>query len=510
VGVNVGQILRQAALQWPARLGLIDVGHAGAARRELTFAELDALARRSAGAIAARGVGAGECVALIGDNSAEFVAAWFAITYAGAAVVPVPVTAAAPELRFRVEHARCKLVLFDSERAGLVREALSGVQPAPACLELAEAAHSAHAPLPHPADTAPGDTAMLLYTSGTTGKPKGAAISHSALTLHTAVLAHHALRLGEDDRVLGVLPLSHSFGCRMAMLASFFAGARCVLVPRFEAARTLALMQREAITWLPAVPTMLAAWAAEPGAPSFPALRWVLSAGAPLADETARRAEARLGTSVRQGYGLTEATFCTINAPPDARVLGSVGKPVWGVEVRVVDAEGRDVAPGSDGEVVVRGHNAMTGYLHDAEASAEIWRAGFLHSGDVGRFDAQGRLTIVDRLKDLIIRGGYNVYPSEVEDALAAHPGVHDVAVIGRPDAYYGEEIVAVVIPHPGTALDPGELAQWARARVGRTKVPREIAFADAFPLGPSNKVLKRTLREWLQTGRLAAIKVER
>jgi long-chain acyl-CoA synthetase len=294
----------------------------------------------------------------------------------------------------------------------------------------------------------------------------------------------------------------------MAMLASFFAGARCVLVPRFDAARTLELLDHEAITWMPAVPTMFAAWAAQPGTPCFPALRWCLSAGAPLADETARRAEARLGTSVRQGYGLTEATFCTINAPPDERVLGSVGKPVWGIEVRVVDEHGRDAAVGEDGEVVVRGHNAMNGYLYDPEASAEVWRDGFLHSGDVGRFDAHGRLTIVDRLKDLIIRGGYNVYPSEVEDALAAHPDVQDVAVVGRPDAYYGEEIVAVIIPRTGAAPDAHAIVQWASARVGRTKVPREVAFVSSFPLGPSNKVLKRTLREMLQDGRLRAVQI--
>src|SRR5204863_3549671 len=161
----------------------------------------------------------------------------------------------------------------------------------------------------------------------------------------------------------------------------------------------------DAITWLPAVPTMFGAWAAQPGAPSFPALRWCLSAGAPLPDETARRAEQRLGVEVRQGYGMTEATFCTINAPPDARVLGSVGKPVKGIELRVVDAAGHELPPGRDGEVVVRGQNLMSRYLHNAEATAAARADGFFHSGDVGRFDAEGRLFIVDRIKHLIIRG---------------------------------------------------------------------------------------------------------
>jgi long-chain acyl-CoA synthetase len=463
--VNVGQILRAAAVQWPARVALVDVGRADVGvRREFTFAQLDERARVIAALLRDHGVVAGDAIALIGESSAEFVAAWFAIAYAGCAVVPIPILSAAPELRFRVEHARCKLVLFDAERAGLVHDAVRELAQVPACIDLVQAARASLPPISASllATTAADDAAMLLYTSGTTGKPKAAAISHSALTLHTAVLAQHALRLGEHDCVLGVLPLTHSFGCRMVMLASFFAGARCVVVPRFDAARTLALLASERVTWFPAVPTMYAAWAAVPGEPAFPALRWSLAAGAPLADETARRAERRLGAEVRQGYGLTEATFCTMNAPPDLRVFGSVGKPVWGVDVRVVAEDGSDVAIGQDGEVVVRGHNTMSGYLHDPEATAAVWQHGFLRSGDIGRFDADGRLVLVDRLKDMIIRGGYNVYPSELEDVIAAHPDVHHVAIIGRPDDYYGEEIVAVVVLRDGATLDAAELVQWA------------------------------------------------
>jgi long-chain acyl-CoA synthetase len=291
----------------------------------------------------------------------------------------------------------------------------------------------------------------------------------------------------------------------MVMLASFFAGARCVLAPRFEAGRSLALMEEHAVSWLPAVPTMFAAWGNEPPGPGLPSLRWCLSAGAPLPDEIALRAERRLGVEVRQGYGMTEATFCTVNAPPDARALGSVGKPVAGIELRVVDEHGREVSDGNTGEVVVRGHNLMSRYLHDPEATAAARADGFFHSGDVGRLDEQGRLYIVDRIKDLIIRGGFNVYPSEVEAALAAHPEVREVAVIGRPDAYYGEEVVAVIVRRAGSALDAATLVQWARPRIGATKLPREVAFVDALPLGPSGKVLKRELREALVTGRIAS-----
>jgi long-chain acyl-CoA synthetase len=225
----------------------------------------------------------------------------------------------------------------------------------------------------------------------------------------------------------------------------------------------------------------------------------VLSAGAPLPDALARRAEARLGCAVRQGYGLTEASFSTIDAPPAARTLGSVGRPVAGVELRVVD-----------GEIQVRGPHRMLGYVDDDAATAAALDDGWLRTGDLGRLDGDGRLFVVDRLKDLVIRGGHNVYPSEVEAALAAHPAVADVAVVGRPDDYWGEEVVAVVVRRAGHAPAPEELAAFARARVAATKVPREVAFVDALPLGPSGKVQKRVLRQLIVDGALPTVKPAR
>jgi long-chain acyl-CoA synthetase len=499
MGINVGQILRQAARSHPDRPALLDVGAPGSTARELSFAELHERAATLAAVLTAHGLGAGDCVAVVGENSAELVAGWFGCVYAGAAVVPLNVLSAPAELRFRIEHAGCRALLFDGPRARLAADAVAGMTEPPISIALEDAVRERRAPLPYVADTQPDDTAMVLYTSGTTGKPKGAAISHASLVVHTSVLVRHGLALAPEDSVLSVLPITHSYGCRTALLVGFFAGARVVLVPRFDAARTLALMHDERVSYVPAVPTMYAAWGALPDGPSPPALRFGLSAGAPLADEVARRAEKRLGAEVRQGYGLTEATFCTLNAPPDARVLGSVGKPLWGVEVRVVDAAGQDVAPGADGEVVVRGHNAMTRYLHDPEATAQVSTGGFLHTGDVGRFDGEGRLAIVDRIKDLIIRGGYNVYPSEVEDALSLHPEIEAVAVVGVPDAYYGEEVAAVVVRRPGSALDEAALLAWAKEQLGRTKLPRTVRFVEALPLGPSGKVQKRELRDWLK-----------
>jgi long-chain acyl-CoA synthetase len=226
----------------------------------------------------------------------------------------------------------------------------------------------------------------------------------------------------------------------------------------------------------------------------------VLSAGAPLPDALCRRAEARLGCVVRQGYGLTEASFSTIDAPPSPRAVGCVGRPVAGVQLRIA----------SDGEIQVRGPHVMLGYVDDEDATTAAFADGWLRTGDVGRLDDDGRLWIVDRAKDLIIRGGNNVYPSEVEAALAAHPAVAEVAVVGRPDDYFGEEVVAIVVTRAGAATTAEELAAFAHVRVAATKVPREYVFVASLPLGPSNKVLKRELRRQLVDGTLAPVRPRR
>jgi long-chain acyl-CoA synthetase len=503
MGIQVGQVLRQSAIAAPSRVALVDLGDAGVARREFSYAALDRLAQQVAAQLTAAGVKFGDRVGLLAENSAECVASWFGIVYAGAAVVPLHVLSAAPELQQRLRHSGCSVLLHDAERSELARAAAEGSTTRVSSL----ADITRAGPTLRPADLQPSAAAMVLYTSGTTGTSKGAVITHASLMVHTSVLAQRVLGLESSSVVLCVLPLSHSYGCRMAMLAPFFAQARVIVLPRFEAARSLAVLRDEAVTWAPVVPTMLAAWSEARGAPpaadggGTSALRWVLSAGAPLGEEIARRAEARLGVEVRQGYGMTEATFSAINAPPDERRFGCVGRPVWGVEVRIVNEALEDVAPGQTGEVLVRGHNLMSHYLDDSDASAKAQVDGFLHSGDIGRLDEAGRLYIVDRIKDMIIRGGYNVYPSEVEAALAEHPSVAEVAVVGQPDAYYGEEIAAVVVLREPCTVDA--LARFASERLGRMRRPRRYGFCKSLPLGPSGKVHKRTLREWIEQGQL-------
>lgn len=500
MGMNVAQVLHQGALRTPDRVAVIILDERGQPQQSRTYFEVDRAARRVAHALAQHGVASGDRVALCAGNGLPFIAGYFGALYTAASVVPIPILSAAPEAAHRVTHPRCAVALVDAPREPLLRKAQTEAE----VLRI-EPLMQHEGAIERPLDREASDTAMVLYTSGTTGQAKGAAISHGALLSHTSVLAFHALRLSAHDRVLGILPLTHSYGCRMVMLASFYAGAACVLLPRFEAATAMEVMVREQITWLPAVPTMFNAFGNLPEHTPQPRLSWAMCAGAPLPDEVARRAEDRLGCEVRQAFGMTEATIATLNAPPDARVLGSVGMPVWGVELRVTDESGHDLAPGTPGEVLVRGHNTMSHYLDDPAATAKAKSDGFMRSGDVGYLDDHGRLFIVDRIKDLIIRGGNNVYPSEVENALAQHPAIAQVAVVGRPHDYYGEEVVAVVILREGHTLSGEALDAFARERVAKTKVPRELAILEHMPLGPSGKVLKRTLRDWLSDGTLKA-----
>ncbi|MEM9069354.1 MAG: AMP-binding protein [Myxococcota bacterium] len=472
--IQLAQLLRQGALRWPARLAVV-----GAETR--TYGELSEEAARFAGALRKAGVSPGDRVALSLRNGVEFLVSLFGTLSAGATVVPIAPQAPAREQAFRLEHARCQAWVTHA-----TSEAVPVISP-----------DAREAPLELCA--APGGLALILYTSGTTGTPKGAAITHASLLSHTAALVHHTLRLSSGDVVLAALPMIHSFGMRMTVFAPFFAGARLALPPpgRFDANASLATCAAEGVTWLPGVPTMFNAWGHTEGTP-LSSLRWGLSAGAPLPQATRERAERRLGAEVREGYGLTEATFSTIDRPGDGPP-GTVGRPVWGVEIQL---DGDPV-----GEIMVRGQNVMREYLDDPESTRAVFREGWLRTGDLGTWEG-GRLRVVDRLKDLILRGGHNVVPAKVENVLAEYPDLQSVAVVGRNDPHYGEEIVAVVVPTKAFALEA--FAAFVQAEFGAANAPRELALVDALPLGPSRKVLRRVLRTQIEEGTLAPIRLPR
>ena len=502
MNANVGSFLHRWAQRDRARTAMIDAGRDALA---LSYGELDHQASRVAAHLLERGLGPGDKVAICTANGPEFVAAWFGAVYAGCTTLPIPVMSTAHEVAFRLHHAGCKALLTDRDRSAVAHE--SKTRAGTSCrILLVEDAIANAAREASPCVVGSDALAMLLYTSGTTGAAKGVCVTHGSLGAHTQALVEQTLDLTEEDRILGTLPLSHSYGIRMTLLAPFFAGASTIFVPRFSPSRTLELCAAQQITWLPGVPTMFVAWADEASQQTPTSLRWCMSAGAPLAEDVRLRAEQRLGAPVRQGYGLTEATFTAINAPPDDAVPGSCGKPVAGVELRIADDFGEELPIGAHGEVLIRGQNVMAGYLDERLATSHVMRGGWLHTGDIGFVDDEGRLTIADRSKDLILRGGASIYPSEVENVLAHHGAVREVAVVGQPDDYYGEEIVAVVVRKSDvTAL---ELDAWAREQLAPYKVPRRFVFVDSLPQGASGKTLKRLLRDQLVSGEISAEKL--
>ncbi len=511
---NVGQLLRRAAARWPDRVAVVEAGDAasGSAREvgvrgdrrvEVTWGALAARAERCALRLGAAGLGRGSTLALLAHNHADFVATWCGAALSGCTVAPIPTASAPWEVRVRVALADALAV----DRAGgalAARAELDGRPVLPLGALCAPWSATAPAPLADDSLGAPttggDDPALLLFTSGTTTAARGAVLSHRTLVAHTTAVTQGALQLGLDDVVFGALPFSHSFGCRMVMLACAVSGASMVTMGRFSAGDAARVLRTEGVTWLPAVPTMLAGFVRLGRALDLPALRWCLSAGATLPEPQRLRASAALGAPVYQGYGMTEATFAALDHPPEAPTPGTVGRAAPGVSLRVTDDAGRTLPAGARGEVRVRGGNVFSGYLNDPQATQRVLCEGEVRSGDIGVLDRDGRLRIVDRAKDLILRGGFSVYPSEVESALLAHPDVHQVAVVGLPHPALGEEVVAVVVS--GQRPRP-ELGPWVEARLARTKQPRAVAWVDTLPLGPSRKVLKRTLRAQLASGAL-------
>jgi long-chain acyl-CoA synthetase len=343
------------------------------------------------------------------------------------------------------------------------------------------------------------DTAVLIYTSGTTGRPKGAEVSHFALYMVCTLGSEH-LETNEQDVTLAVLPFFHIYGLSSILNASVRHGRTISVVPRFDPYAVLDAIQRDRVTLMAGVPTMYyALLEADTSGYDTSSLRLAGSGGAALPEQVLKAFEQKFGVPIVEGYGLSEsASTATVNPATGERKVLSIGRPIWGVQLRIVDDQDRTLPPGPDhvGEIALRGHNITKGYYKRPAETAEAFRNGWFHTGDLAYQDEDGFVFIVDRKKDVIIRGGYNVYPRELEEVLYGHPAVAEVAVIGRPDERLGEEVVAVVSAKPGERLDPDELIEWSRQRLAAYKYPREISVVDAIPKGPTGKINKRALRD--------------
>jgi len=493
MGLNLASLLTESAERTPdapaIRLG----------ERELTYGELDDRSARLATLLGKKGLGPGDRVGVMLPNVPEFPVAYYGVLRAGCVVVPMNVLLKRREIAFYLEDSGARLLLawhgfLEEARDGAADAGaeLVGVEPASFAASLAELE-----PTPQLVETDEDDTAVILYTSGTTGKPKGAELTHLNLFRNADVSSRTTSEIAQGDVVLGALPLFHSFGQTVSMNASLKVGACLTLVPRFDPGEALATMQRDGVTHFYGVPTMYGALLHHPEREGFntSALRICITGGASMPVEILHGFEDAFGAKVMEGYGLSETSPVACSNHPDReRKAGSIGTPIEGVEMRVVDENDNPVAQGEVGEIVIRGHNIMKGYWQRPEATAEAMRGGWFHSGDMARTDEDGYFYIVDRKKDLIIRGGYNVYPREVEEVLYEHPKIREAAVVGVPHDEWGEEIGAAVVLHDGEELAPEEVGAYVKERIAAYKYPRVVWFIDDLPKGPTGKILKREI----------------
>jgi long-chain acyl-CoA synthetase len=466
---------------------------------ELTFAQLEEASARAAGLLRERGVEPGDRVGIMLPNVPQFAIAYYGVLRAGGVVVPMNVLLKAREVSFYLRDSGATVVFAWHEFA---EEAKAGAADAGADPVLVrpgdfEALLDKATPVREVVERDGADTAVVLYTSGTTGTPKGAELTHMNLARNVAV-AHDLFDVSPDDVVLGALPLFHSFGQTCGLNCALRAGACLTLLARFDPGKALAIIERDRVSLFEGVPTMYAAMLAHPERGRFDVstLRLCASGGSAMPLEVMRGFEEAFGCIVLEGYGLSETSpIASFNHPDRERKPGSIGTPVEGVEMKVVDAEGADAARGEVGEIVIRGHNVMKGYWHRPDATADsIDREGWFHTGDVAKVDEDGYFFIVDRKKDMIIRGGYNVYPREIEEVIYEHPAVHEAAVVGIPHPELGEEVGAAIALNAGASATAAEIRDHVKREVAAYKYPRKIWFVDELPKGPTGKILKREI----------------
>jgi long-chain acyl-CoA synthetase len=490
---NLAQLLTNTAARSPERpaLKLDDA--------EVSYAELDQAAARVAGLLHAKGVRPGDRVGVMLPNAPHFAVVYYGILRAGGVVVPMNVLLKEREVGFYLSDSDARLVFAWHQFADAAH---AGSDEAHAdCLLVEpgefEALLGRSERVEGVVERSGGDTAVILYTSGTTGTPKGAELTHDNLRRNVEIAAG-LFGVDRDTVTLGALPLFHSFGQTCGLNTTIRAGGCLTLIPRFEAGRALEIIQRDRVAVFEGVPTMYAALLSHPQRADFDTstLRVCVSGGAALPVEVMRNFERSFGCSILEGYGLSETSpVASFNHPERERKPGSIGTPVAGVDMKLVGEDGGEVPPGEVGEVAIRGHNVMKGYWRRPEATADAIRDGWFHTGDLARVDDDGYFFIVDRKKDMVIRGGYNVYPREVEEILYEHPAVREAAVIGVPHPELGEEVAAAVALVAGAEVEEREIVQFVKAQLAAYKYPRLVWFVDELPKGPTGKILRREVR---------------
>ena len=488
----------------------------------LTYAAVGRLANQVANLLESLGIGTGDTVALSCPNLPWFPAVYYGILKSGATVVPLNVLLKAREIAYHLEDSGAEAYFCFQGTADLPMgaEGHAGFEKTEGCAHffLITADPAADSPFAgtetlmqamgarpttfESVATGPEDTAVILYTSGTTGQPKGAELSHSNMVMNALVCNRlfEATSSTHDVHLLA-LPLFHSFGQTVNMNAGFASGSTLVLLPRFDARQALDLMQREEISFFAGVPTMywglLGALTEDVDVDRIAHhLRRAVSGGSSLPVEILRQVRERFHVQILEGYGLSETSpVATFSDPGGDPRPGSIGVPIWGVDVRLVDANWDTLdAPGEVGEIAIRGHNIMKGYHNRPEETGEVMRDGWFRSGDLARRDEDGFYYVVDRAKDMIVRGGFNVYPREIEDVLMTHEAVSLAAVVGVPHESHGEEIKAYLILKDGASVSADDLVAWSKEQMASYKYPRIVEITDSLPMTATGKILKREL----------------
>ena len=508
MSLNLATILRESAELYPDKTAIV-IGDVN-----IDYKTLWAQTQAFAGALKALGVERGQHVALMLPNVPQFTIAYFATHLVGGAVVPLNVLFKEDEVAYHLDDSDAAvLVVWE----GFYEEGKNGFDKIEACKHLVVAKANPQdltaldgalnmvelmkqaSPIVELPDTSADETAVLLYTSGTTGRPKGAELSQFNMYYNAEYVCRKLVYLDETTVALTVLPLFHSFGQTAMHNAVFMAGGTIVLLPKFEALAALQLMQQHKVTYFSGVPTMYVALLMHPDAADFDlsSLKRCVSGGAAMPVEVMKRFDEKYNVNILEGYGLSETSpVASFNVLDKPKKVGSIGIPLKGVQFRLVDDEGNVIEEtGKPGEICIKGHNVMKGYYNRPEASRDAIQNGWFHTGDIGVRDEDGYYFIVDRKKDMIIRGGFNVYPREIEEILYKHPAIGEAAVLGVADDEMGEEVKAFVVLKTDANVSEDEIIEYTKHHLAAYKYPRIVEFFDELPKGPTGKILKRLLR---------------
>jgi long-chain acyl-CoA synthetase len=504
---SVPELLVRQADALPDKIAFGD--RAGA----LTYSELHERTGNLAGFLRDLGTRAGDAVAILLPNSIEWIQACFATLRTGGISVPISYEATLPEIAYRLLDANCRVLITTDEMAEKIDRIRSEAPNLQAVVfvdrgnERAEGLRFSELIRNRPPAAAPDPTAIdqpsfIIYTSGTTGRAKGVLLSVRGMLWVTAACWAPIAGLSDRDHVLSPLPLFHSYALNLSVLSILSTGASVYILEKYSTAEVLRLLQAGPYALMPGVPTMFhyLLKATESSPTRAPNLRLCISAGAIMPGSLNGAFEAAFGVPLLDGYGITEtSTMVTMNWPTGTRVMGSCGLPVPGLAVRLVDDAGRDVAPGSEGELIVRGPNVMPGYHNKPEETASALRNGWYYTGDLAKSDANGYLTITGRLKELIIRGGQNIAPAEIEEVVSTFEGILDCAVVGTPHEQLGEVPVLFIVAKPGHAVDVGSLLEFCKTRLSAYKLPGAVHRIEEIPRTGSGKIMRFRLRERLK-----------